>query len=77
VKEPPWNDPAAPLQVTAATPESASEAVPVTEIVEVLKIAPAAGEAMLSVGAVLSRLILTEAGAEVLPAMSTATPEIA
>ena len=49
------------MQVTAATPESVSEAVPVTEIVEVLKIAPAAGEAMLSVGGVLSRLTLAEA----------------
>jgi hypothetical protein len=61
VKEPPWNELVAPLQVTAATPESASEVVPVTEIVEVLKIAPAAGEAMLSVGGVLSRLTLAEA----------------
>lgn len=67
------SDAETPLQVTVDTPDSASDAEPVTETVDVLRVAPLAGEVMLSTGAVLSifstRLVVAE-----FPAASVAVP---
>lgn len=64
----------APLQVTEEMPERESDTLPVTETEEAVNVAPATGDVMEIVGGVLSRLIVTEAGAA-LPALSIAVPE--
>lgn len=54
LKEPLCTVAGAPLQVTAATPDKASDAVPVTETEDVLTVAPFAGDVMLMTGGTLS-----------------------
>jgi len=65
----------APLQLTDETPERASVIVPLTAICAVLRTLPSAGEEMLVVGAVLSKLTVAVAVA-VCPAVSVAVPVI-
>ena len=60
--------------MTAETPDTASVTVPVTEAEDELTVAPFAGEVMLNVGGVLSRLTVTDVEA-VFPAASVAVPE--
>src|SRR5438876_586242 len=62
-----------PLHVSAASPDSASVAVPVKDDVGVFSTAPLAGEVMDSTGGVLSSLTFRLAFA-LLPARSVATP---
>src|ERR1700749_2134418 len=64
---------AAPLQVTLARPESASDAVPLTLAGVLKRFAPSAGDVTLRSGGVLSSFALTEAVAES-PALLTAVP---
>ena len=75
LNDPAWMVAAEPLQVTAETPERASETLPVTETVGEVTVAPFAGDVMLNAGGVLSRLIVAAAEA-LLPATSVAEPEI-
>src|SRR5213594_4063945 len=62
-----------PLHVSAASPDSASVAVPVKDHVGVFNTVPLAGEVMDSTGGVLSSLTFRLAFA-LLPARSVATP---
>ena len=75
LNDPAWMVAAEPLQVTAETPERASETLPVTERLGEVTVAPFAGEVMLNTGGVLSSLIVAAAEA-LLPATSVAVPEI-
>lgn len=71
----PFRIAAMPLQVTFATPESASATVPVTVSCGLVTVAAAAGEPIVRVGLVLSILSVAEALA-VLPTASVAVREM-
>ena len=71
----PFNVAVAPLQVTFATPESASATVPLTASCGLVTVAAGAGETMARVGLVLSILRVAEAVA-VLPTASVAVREM-
>ena len=73
LNDPAWMVAAEPLQVTAETPERATETLPVTETVGEVTVAPFAGDVMLNAGGVLSRLTVTFVVA-LLPAVSVAVP---
>jgi hypothetical protein len=73
VKAAPERVAAAPLQVTAATPERASVTVPATVRAGEPRLAPSAGVATAIAGGVLSRLTSTLA-LDVFPARSVAVP---
>jgi hypothetical protein len=74
-KDPPCRFAGAPLQVTPEIPDKASDTLPVTVMAEAETVVPLTGDVILSVGGVLSRLIVRDAGA-VFPAASVAVPEI-
>ena len=61
------------MQVTEATPDSVSDAVPVRVIPETVNAAPSTGEVTARAGLVLSRLIVALVVA-VFPAVSAAVP---
>src|SRR5271155_3952323 len=65
--------PAAPLHVSAATADSASETLPETVRAEEVRVAPLVGDVMLNTGGVLSRLIVVET-VDAFPATSVAMP---
>lgn len=75
LKEPLCTVAGTPLHVTAATPDRLSDTEPVTETEVEETVAPFAGEVMLMLGGVLSRLMVTDVEA-VFPAASVAVPEI-
>jgi hypothetical protein len=73
LNDPLWTMAGAPLQMTAEMPDRASETVPVTDAEDEVNVAPFAGEVMLTLGGVLSKLTEADVEAE-LPAKSVTVP---